>query len=682
MYLPLRGKIVYNFAVLIPLYFVFTSLVIAQGSLGEYIAMKNIANCGVNCEHNNRATSNFLSNHFDEINTYHLNQFIKASERNDDTNAVHHFNYIAMNYLSSTQTIEKVNQLYESVIPRIKNKSYEALILSQLGFLYSDLSFYNKGLELYNKAHRLVIDISNNIEDRHLRKPFITYQMLYLNNCFLDQSIFSDSDKASILEDVVCEMESIGAEKIYYYLINSLRLLLYEDLGTEKYSEYLNFFDSSKATERVQKIFQLMTLKNDAYKKQDLTALMQMVNFMKEDHFSKKFKVYYFFYVNICISIFDIGFEKLPNIEKEKILTNLQNYNDNFRLIEKIVLYPLVIDYLEINGDERANFFLDELMRVYRVDFPVRNAFSNKILHKQLLGIEQSEVELGQVERKNLWLYLWSLVAGLMLIISFLTYKQRGKTRKAIKNLNDKLSIQNSLISEQNDELFHFASLLSKKYEIILPILKKMFDDGALPILNVEDRKKKENDIKSRLSGLDKVIQSFLAFCLSKNESEETRKSISLKSCFELARYKFNNYPSIKWMGEDVIMSGSAKDWSSIFVLLIDNAIRFNEKPTQEIDIQVSLSMNALSWTIEVSDNGIGMKNKDEIFEAFYSTPTVNKEQSIGLGLNIVKNLVKNYSGNIWANTNSKNGTSVFIQLPLTPLSENKINEPQFQLNR
>ncbi|GHS94525.1 hypothetical protein FACS1894139_19400 [Planctomycetales bacterium] len=65
---------------------------------------------------------------------------------------------------------------------------------------------------------------------------------------------------------------------------------------------------------------------------------------------------------------------------------------------------------------------------------------------------------------------------------------------------------------------------------------------------------------------------------------------------------------------------------------------------------------------IEIADNGIGVKPDDEekIFDLFYST----KEKGTGLGLNIVRRIVEEHYGVIYAATNRLEGARFVIELP------------------
>lgn len=84
-----------------------------------------------------------------------------------------------------------------------------------------------------------------------------------------------------------------------------------------------------------------------------------------------------------------------------------------------------------------------------------------------------------------------------------------------------------------------------------------------------------------------------------------------------------------------------------------------------EITISLSLLKERSRKIIKVvmSDNGCGIpdKEKDVIFELFYTTKTTG----IGLGLAIARKIVEQHNGSIQLSENAKKGTSFEILIPV-----------------
>jgi C4-dicarboxylate-specific signal transduction histidine kinase len=87
-------------------------------------------------------------------------------------------------------------------------------------------------------------------------------------------------------------------------------------------------------------------------------------------------------------------------------------------------------------------------------------------------------------------------------------------------------------------------------------------------------------------------------------------------------------------------------------------------KKTGNNKIAISLKGDDQNVQISFSDNGIGIpfKNKNKIFDPFFSTKAPGKGE--GLGLFIVWNLLKSQGGKITVDTNYKNGAHFIITIP------------------
>jgi PAS domain S-box-containing protein len=64
---------------------------------------------------------------------------------------------------------------------------------------------------------------------------------------------------------------------------------------------------------------------------------------------------------------------------------------------------------------------------------------------------------------------------------------------------------------------------------------------------------------------------------------------------------------------------------------------------------------------IEIRDSGVGLKDPDKIFEAFFTT----KENGMGMGLTICRSIVEAHDGRLWASPAEDPGTIFCFTLPL-----------------
>lgn len=98
---------------------------------------------------------------------------------------------------------------------------------------------------------------------------------------------------------------------------------------------------------------------------------------------------------------------------------------------------------------------------------------------------------------------------------------------------------------------------------------------------------------------------------------------------------------------------------------LVKNSIQsVEQKQPEEPRITVSVHLEGMLAVISVSDNGVGVpeKNRDCIFEPQFTTKT----SGMGLGLGMVKNIVETYGGNITLDSSSEK-TTFTVLFPAIP---------------
>lgn len=107
-------------------------------------------------------------------------------------------------------------------------------------------------------------------------------------------------------------------------------------------------------------------------------------------------------------------------------------------------------------------------------------------------------------------------------------------------------------------------------------------------------------------------------------------------------------------------------DLDIILTNLIDNAVKYTQKDGA---IKIKNYSTDDKIMIEVSDTGIGVHKDDvnKIFDEFYRASNAKAVEldGTGLGLTIVKNLVKRHGGNIDVNSELGKGTTVTVSFPV-----------------
>ncbi|MED3661041.1 HAMP domain-containing sensor histidine kinase [Ureibacillus sp. FSL K6-8385] len=119
-------------------------------------------------------------------------------------------------------------------------------------------------------------------------------------------------------------------------------------------------------------------------------------------------------------------------------------------------------------------------------------------------------------------------------------------------------------------------------------------------------------------------------------------------------------------LDENIIVLGDEKKLKQIFINIIENAIRYSDENAK---VTINSYVSDRRAVIEIQDEGIGIPEEDlpHITERFYR---VNKARSrsdggAGLGLSIVKQLVKMHNGTLSIKSAVGEGTQVTITLPI-----------------
>ncbi|MEK7481857.1 MAG: ATP-binding protein [Patescibacteria group bacterium] len=103
---------------------------------------------------------------------------------------------------------------------------------------------------------------------------------------------------------------------------------------------------------------------------------------------------------------------------------------------------------------------------------------------------------------------------------------------------------------------------------------------------------------------------------------------------------------------------------------LLDNAIRYNVK-NGEITVSVEKLKDKPYAQVSVKDTGIGISKEDvkKIFIKFFRAENAVKTapNGSGLGLYIVKNIIKRHGGDIWVESELNRGSIFYFTLPTDP---------------
>lgn len=117
------------------------------------------------------------------------------------------------------------------------------------------------------------------------------------------------------------------------------------------------------------------------------------------------------------------------------------------------------------------------------------------------------------------------------------------------------------------------------------------------------------------------------------------------------------NYSNL--VSPDTIIIADPEQLKRVINNIIGNSVKYIDKPKGEIDIRILDEVDSIR--VEIEDNGKGIASKDlpQIFERFYRTDASrnSSQGGSGIGLSIVKKIVEDHGGYIWATSKEGEGT-------------------------
>ena len=143
-------------------------------------------------------------------------------------------------------------------------------------------------------------------------------------------------------------------------------------------------------------------------------------------------------------------------------------------------------------------------------------------------------------------------------------------------------------------------------------------------------------------------------------------------------------YPEIQKRSQKIILDipdslpavrADSQYLEQIFLTLMGNAVKFTG---DEGTIKLIIYREGMTLTVQVSDNGIGIPEKEQelVFQPYYQVNQRKGSTNIGqgLGLAIAKLLVELHGGKIWVESKFGQGSTFSFTLPMAVTIESSSN--------
>lgn len=218
----------------------------------------------------------------------------------------------------------------------------------------------------------------------------------------------------------------------------------------------------------------------------------------------------------------------------------------------------------------------------------------------------------------------------------------------------------------------HDAFLNAVTHELKTPIASIRLYLETLKTREVTEVKRREfydimlSDSNRLLNTVEQVLQAGRTRERARllNISEIDLENL-LKESVEIVRSRYNlKENAIELVSTNAVkVSGDFAELQTVFTNLLDNAVKYSK---DEIKVSAKMKVNdEKNVEIHITDAGVGLSPKElkRIFNRFYRVPNLSTEKAkgTGLGLYIVRAIVKKHSGKIWVESKGEGKGSTFI---------------------
>ena len=359
-------------------------------------------------------------------------------------------------------------------------------------------------------------------------------------------------------------------------------------------------------------------------------------------------------------------------------LTMAQEMNDKRKLMQ--IYLSLATIKMETGKHHEAHLFMTR-------HYNLKDSLLSEEKNKQITEIEtryetqKKDDTIRALEQQSeihslRQLFLISSLIALIIAIGIFYFLQRSHNKRVLKLLRVQKILNRKL--QENDQLrSNFFSKISHEFRtpltlILAPIESKL----TSPTLQETDREPFQL-VKRNANRLLTLVNQLLD--LSKLEAKKMEIILQLSDLNKFLNITATSFDSLAESKEihfkKNIQLDLLENWfdadklEKIINNILFNAFKFTPRGGTII-YDVTQTENTRDLVISIKDTGIGIPKNEQrhVYSPFYQSryDVDNGQPGTGLGLSLVKELVKLYNGEITLISTVNEGTSITITLPLT----------------
>lgn len=268
------------------------------------------------------------------------------------------------------------------------------------------------------------------------------------------------------------------------------------------------------------------------------------------------------------------------------------------------------------------------------------------------------DIDLISESKQRIAAELISINGIILLVSGGSSFFLAGKTLKPISEMLDE---QNRFIGDASHELRTPLTSLKSSFEVYL----RGKNSG------VEEAKTLITEGIADVDKLQSLSESLLQLAQYQKPNGHFKfEKLALKPIIDGAIHKLktkaekNKIQIIKQVS-DVSIVGNKYSLEDLFVILLDNSIKYAKPKTKVIITDKKINEKI---EVTVSDSGIGISSKDlpHVFDRFYRADTARASDGYGLGLSIAKKIMNNHHGQILVESQVGKGTTIKLLFSLS----------------
>ncbi len=216
--------------------------------------------------------------------------------------------------------------------------------------------------------------------------------------------------------------------------------------------------------------------------------------------------------------------------------------------------------------------------------------------------------------------------------------------------------------------------LLSITHELKSPIasVRLILETFRKRELNRQQTVRFANGSLKELDRLNQLVNNILLAARVENNNQWSAEKLEMNELIEniLSQIR-DKYPNVRFSarfdGESNFIVADPTAITTIAFNLLENAVKYS--PPDKAEVQIIVRQKRGRVFFKVADKGIGIPDEDKgkIFEKFYriGSEDTRKTKGTGLGLYIVKQIVRAHNGSIVVRNNTPQGSVFEVTLPV-----------------